>query len=708
MPILDGQTRFRLLDGYVGWDENLDLTKNVIGLDDQIGLRLEDLETSEVPEDILLLFMPPAWIARGCRPFEWYLCGPSEPVIQSRPQLLRYDSCRGEWLDLLPGLRESSSLRRPVAVHVWKRFLIVGDEGNNGSCGQVLIWSIPEGRLIGFVELFPGDRPLAVVYAWGEVIVSVGNSDPNRNRRLLRFDPSGDARGEIEIPSPASGQARSLNRLLKGNDGALWIAEGEPGETSLLWRVTLAACGTVHHRHATASCSYRQEFCVQEVNDSAFGRSPGEKLKKIFEPTGLISIRGNQFCLKLPMVAGVGDSMCFGRDGSSQPLPDQARAVQPRKSTGTLVTKALDSFIPRCRWHRIRVEADVPRDSSFSIAVATSETEKSPHPLDWQTFPENTTDLLIQQPPGRYLHVKIALASTQTISPTIRRLRIDFPRLTSLEQLPVVYREDPLAEDFTERFLSLFDAATEDLDRAIERFPALLDPTGVPDEVLPWLGMFLGIAFDPSWRADRRRRLLIAAPALFRQRGTMAGLRVAIELIFDASPVIEERIHQRAWGALGSRSHLGAVRLFGKSRARFLIGSSALNAAPLRSYGNPDHDPLRSEAHRFSVLMPPGPVLTTLGIAQLDRLIAHQKPAHTLHTLRVGGNGFVLGQTSIVGIDSKLVANDPPVLGSENRKPGIPGNVRLNRTSILRHGPHGPALGLGIGKALVGINTLLE
>jgi phage tail-like protein len=355
------------------------------------------------------------------------------------------------------------------------------------------------------------------------------------------------------------------------------------------------------------------------------------------------------------------------------------------------------------------VDADVPTDTAFRIQVASSDSDdRLPHSLDWNTLPDSATDQLIDEPPGRYLYVKIELHGTEAASPLIRRVRIDFPRVTSLEQLPAVYREDPDAEDFTERFLSLFDAATEDLDAAIERFPALLDPAGVPEEVLPWLAAFLGLVFDSAWDAALRRRLLQAAPTLFAQRGTLAGLRNAIEMIFGVRPVVQERVIQRAWGALGADSKLGAVRLFGKSTARFRLGRSALNAASLRSYGNPDHDPLRSEAHRFTVLLPPAAIRDADGLASLERLIAQQKPAHTLHAVRVGGKGFIVGRTSVVGIDTQLLAPDPPVLGSAARPCEMPGNTRLSRTSILRPGANVPVRGVGVGNALVGLNTVLE
>jgi phage tail-like protein len=269
-----------------------------------------------------------------------------------------------------------------------------------------------------------------------------------------------------------------------------------------------------------------------------------------------------------------------------------------------------------------------------------------------------------------------------------------------VQYLPGVYREEPRAADFTERFFALFDASLEDIDRAIVRYPALLDADGVPEQLLPWLGRFLDIAFDPAWDTARRRRILKAAPALYRRRGTLAGLAQAVQLVFDQPPVIRELAHERNWGALGG-ARLRAVRLFGRSRARLRLGTSSLSAAPIRSYGNPDDDPLSAQAYRFQVLMPPQPGQGSGDPTRLVRLIDHQKPAHTLASVRVGGNGLVLGVWSAVGIDTLIGAPPAPRLAEES--------ARLNRTALLRHGRLGARTALRVGQsAAIGINTRME
>ena len=171
----------------------------------------------------------------------------------------------------------------------------------------------------------------------------------------------------------------------------------------------------------------------------------------------------------------------------------------------------------------------VPTPPAQGLALPPWETFPPgvPHPEDWHALPPRATDALIDQPAGRYLFVRLRLVGDGRATPVVRRVHIDFPRNTSADLLPTVYREEPDSADFTERFVSLFDAALAEASIAVEKFPALLDPEGVPNEVLPWIGQLLGLVFDPGWEPDRQRKLLAAAPSLFRRLRRGSGDRGA-------------------------------------------------------------------------------------------------------------------------------------------------------------------------------------
>ena len=400
--------------------------------------------------------------------------------------------------------------------------------------------------------------------------------------------------------------------------------------------------------------------------------------------------------------------------GAGAPLPEPVQEgdalVLPSGITeAALVTVPLDSGISRCRWHRVRVDADVPPGSALVLQLATTgdDAEAAPGPDDWQTVAGPAYDVLVDQPPGRYLVVRMLLGRSDAAGPgpAVRQLRLDFPRATSADLLPAVYREDPTADDFTERFLALFDSVVETLDRATERAPALLDPAGVPDGVLPWLAGLLGLDLgpdpDPTPGASSGgslgsgagpgvpdlgnaqlppavlRQLIAAAPVLRRRRGTPGGLALALETVLGVRPAILEPA-AAPWGAVGRDTRLGEVRLFGRSTARVRLGGPAVlgsrlagaggrGGAPLRSLGDPDDDPLTGTAFRFRVLVPPHPASRTRSPASpgdLARtaadLVERLSPAHTTATVSLGGLGFTVGERSAVGVDTLLVGPAPP------------------------------------------------
>lgn len=699
----DRGQNFRLLDGFVGWDEAHSARLAGLAFDDAEGLRLDQINPDAVPAGDVLAYLPPPRLARGCGRCDWFLVHKSS--------LLRRDCCAPGWVPVWGEDCDQRLLRDTGAVAARGHRVAVSDAGARrvwmwARDGEQLVAAIRTDQLIpepgcdqpGGVNKIERPGPLAFT-PWGELLVA----DTGKNS-IWRFGPAGEARGRLRAAMPDLAYGETIDRLAASDDCSIWLVTKTADGSLRLWR---AARG-----------------------GERFEKASVEELKKAFKPTGLTaSDEEKGFCIEECGPEGLPVPNCFAWDGGPLEEEIEPPPAPPRHERGTLLTRAIDSGIPRCRWHRVRIDADIPSGTMLSIAVATSETAREmdpeiksqdeewaddpagvPHPLDWQTAQPGALDFLIDQPPGRYLYLRLRLKGDGRATPFVRRVRLDFPRVTSLDFLPTVYRDTPEAEDFTERFLALFDASIGDLDRAIERAPALLDPEGVPDDVLPWLGSFLDLAFDPAWGPDLRRKVLAALPKLYRRRGTVAGLVEAIKLIVGVEPAIQEMASERNWGSLSgggdaprqNGAFLGAMRLFGRSQARFRLNTSALGRAPLRSYGNPDHDPLLAQVFRFRVLVPPHGLTSENARRQLERLVTSQKPAHTIATIRVGGEGFILGNTSAVGVDTLIGSLPPPVLGKE-------GNVRLRRASLLWHGKQGARKGVTLGEtSVVGVQTIVE
>ena len=658
MSCPSGQRLFRLLDARVGWDEAT--VAGLEGLDRESGISLARLSPGDVDEAGLLDRMPPPRIARACEPCAWYLVTPAPP--QSR--LMRWDACTLEWRPMHPSF--ANPLLDAVAIAVWRDSIAVADAGAN----KVGVFDRAGERIAAEIRLPYSPGPVAFT---GDGDVLVANA---AGGAIAWFSHGGGALGPWPVIPPASPV-----RMIWGGDCALWIAV-QQGESFAIWRSARGA-----------------EFEPATING----------LVKVTRSSGVAAANEYGFC-----IAASNKTLCFTWQGRT---PESGLVVPPAPpalaKSGELFTLAIDSGVPRCRWHRVEAVADVPDGTTLAIDIATSEeTAFVPHPLDWQAEEPFVRDYLVQRPPGRYLFLRVRMTGDGAATPLLRQIQIHFPRVTSLDRLPAVYRENREAEDFSERFLALFDAQMDELDRAIERAPALLDPQNAAADALPWIAGWLDMVFEPDWSEAQRREILKVLPSLFRRRGTPEGLLTAIRLVFGVDAVLSETALAATWGAvapkskgglpIGTLARLNSTRLFARSRARFQLGSSALSRAPVCSYGNPDLDPHSSTAWRFRVMTPPEGEYGPVDPGALARLVNAQKPAHTLATSVRIGRTFILGSDIALGIDTRFGSLSRRVLGSN-------GSVRLSRDTILWPSSRGPLPAIIAGApSTIGISTRLE
>lgn len=647
MTCIPADRRFRLLDWLVGWD--VADSAGLEGFDDATGVRLAHLSGGALTPAVIDGLIPPPRLARGCDPCTWYLVTKAPPASR----LLVLGACDDIWRPLNAAL----PLVDAVAVAVDRFRIAIADRGAD----RVWIVTTSEGRIVG--EARVADPDAVAFTPDGELLVAGAGA-------LLSFDLGG-APLPAHFPALPAGR---VDRMAFGCDCALWLVMRAADGTLSLWRAERGA--------------------------AAFAPATLEAMIAVFPPVPLVRVGARGFCLDRGARSGTQRIVCWswqGRCVDGAAIVPDAGATGLFEQQGQLLTRAIDSGVPRCRWHRLRIDADVPPGTTLEVAVSTSEAEAPaaqggantapwnafasgiPHPDDWQTVAAPASDtLLIRQPAGRYLFLRMRLTGPGTTTPVVRRLHLDLPRATSADLLPAIYRAEADSADFTERFMALFDATFEELDEAVRRAPALFDASGVPDKLLPWIGRILGMAIDPGLSADRRRTLLKAAPNLFRRRGTRSALIEAIRLTTDFDAVVEEPGLARAWGAVGadgegSGARLGQVRLFGRSDIRLRLGTSYLGRARLRSYGNPDLDPHYAGAFRIVVGLP---ALDESTRRRVEHLVEDMVPGHVLTDLTTGrGDGFWLLPGAKLAVDTRLGRPPAPVLGGAG--------TRLDRTTIL-------------------------
>jgi phage tail-like protein len=94
-----------------------------------------------------------------------------------------------------------------------------------------------------------------------------------------------------------------------------------------------------------------------------------------------------------------------------------------------------------------------------------------------------------------------------------------------LSYLPGIYQDD-----FTARFLGIFEAIFLPIEWQIEHFDLYLDPATCPAGFLPWLAAWYHLSLDESWDELQKRTILKEAHKIYARRGTRWALNRLLEI----------------------------------------------------------------------------------------------------------------------------------------------------------------------------------
>jgi len=374
---------------------------------------------------------------------------------------------------------------------------------------------------------------------------------------------------------------------------------------------------------------------------------------------------------------------------------------------GTYISKTLDSLSDKTRWHRLLLNGEFVKGTQIELLYYISNTLltegeiKSLSEDNWRKCLSDTSAiqgeerrdaLFLEDLEGRYLWLKIDLYGNENISPVVKTLTVFFPRVSYLDYLPAVYRDDPASKDFLERFLSLFESAFYEIDFTIDHITRYFDAYGAPPEFLSWLGAWLSISVDDNWAEDKKRLFIRDAISIYKKRGTREGLKDILKLFTGSEPYIVENF--RAAEAVKDELQLSI------EAGDICKNTDALFLPPDKTIVNTDggNKPLKDvlfgvERFCFCVLLKPS-LLGTIKKETVKRILEEQKPAHTCYGLKIlepwiyldmhtylGVNtcltrpAFLLGKSSVIGRDTIL--HDTEMSGQVERhsRMGIDTNI---------------------------------
>jgi phage tail-like protein len=266
------------------------------------------------------------------------------------------------------------------------------------------------------------------------------------------------------------------------------------------------------------------------------------------------------------------------------------------EASNDAVSAPLDGGSANMTWHRLYLEAVIPRGCGIKVWLAATDDPESfadlpenwyehrfgrihstPTRADipvavWESMPSELPyhpgllpcptepeqsglfSVLIQRPTrqvrclrGRYLKVHVQLSGQGRETPEIFALRAYGDRFSYIDEyLPQLYREamyqpeadvpgDATAADFFARFVTNFEGIFTNLEDRVANSHLLTDPTSAPLESLPWLGSWIGHEVNQSLPESVQRNFLLAASELDRWHGTLRGLKLALEIATEGA-----------------------------------------------------------------------------------------------------------------------------------------------------------------------------
>jgi phage tail-like protein len=418
-------------------------------------------------------------------------------------------------------------------------------------------------------------------------------------------------------------------------------------------------------------------------------------------------------------------------------LPSYARSGTARNKL------TLDSGNQATVWHRLYLEADIPDHCGIQVYLAAvNDPAATPAKDDWyphrfgRIFPtdgvtprgawvrtpseipfhpgllacapeEGRSGLftaLIQRGGargrrvrslrGRYLKVRVELTGNGLSTPELAAVRAYSSRFSYIDKyLPQLYREDvfgPETEDvtastpadFLERFTDNFEGVLTPLEDRIADSYLLTNADVVPADSLEWLGNWIGLGFDSAYTDTQRRRLLKATPELYKRRGTVQGLGLALDIATNGAVsrgqivVLEDFRLRRTFATIlgadlddandpllagtahSGNSFVGDTLFLGDPKHLEFLALFGANLPKSKSEARAVENFFDQLANRVTILVHQEMNPQDLGLVR--RVAALETPAHVAVRVEQASNEFRAGVASLVGADTYLAPKPQP------------------------------------------------
>jgi len=392
-----------------------------------------------------------------------------------------------------------------------------------------------------------------------------------------------------------------------------------------------------------------------------------------------------------------------------------------------------DSGQPGAIWHRLYLEAHLPKGTGVVVYLAAAEEENAldrnpgwmehhfgavkPKPdvpraswikdssevpyypglLHCRPMPDTAGVfmVLVQRPgyvvrslKGRYLKVKIELIGNGHASPEVAAVRIYVPRFSYLDNyLPELYREtkfrkeaeDPgpaTGSDFLQRLLCLFEGVLTPLEDKVAAAYMLTNPLSTPRDALDWLAQWVNLSLESGLSESQKRLFIQHATELYRKRGTMRGLELALNLATDSwvrrgdIVLLEDFRLRRTFASIlgadlsvendplmmgeipNANSFVGDTLILGEEQKKEFLALYSKDIPKSLAKQETIENFYARLANRLTVLVHQHTGEQEIGL--IRRIVSMEIPAHLEFRIVSASKPLLIGLYSLVGVDTYL------------------------------------------------------
>lgn len=213
---------------------------------------------------------------------------------------------------------------------------------------------------------------------------------------------------------------------------------------------------------------------------------------------------------------------------------------------GAACLPPVDSSEAGFQWGRLKLTARVPREAAVRVYARAS--DQAPWP-EWEALrgrplrpdalqklfgqPVAQTDLLLQAK-GRFLWLAVELTAGGSRRPGIDAVSLWMEGDHMVDYLPAIYR----GQDFTRRYLSIFNTMFQELEAGLDALPRQLDPAGADDGMAEFLARWL--CMEPEKGEEDLRGRLPRILDEYETMYTVAGVRRTVRRLTGRNPWVIE------------------------------------------------------------------------------------------------------------------------------------------------------------------------